>query len=163
MATQKRFKESSLISDPGSKSSPPEVTNSGVTHSSQQQPFNSMTSMLTRTWADLMLSKWEFSPFSCTVHHLHCNHGSLFKLRSNFQFLLFFWDLLVGNHNPVQYFLPGKFYRQRNLMHSPWGHKKSDMTEHTHTYISYFNQINCVFSPIVNLLWFSFFSELKSH
>ena len=45
------------------------------------------------------------------------------------------WKLLVGNDKPLQYFLPGKFYRQRSVMHySPGGHKKSDMTEHTHTY-----------------------------
>ena len=30
-------------------------------------------------------------------------------------------------------FLPGKFYRKRSLAsYRPWGHKESDMTEHTH-------------------------------
>ena len=29
-------------------------------------------------------------------------------------------------------FLPGKFHGQRSLVgYSPWGHKESDMTEHT--------------------------------
>ena len=35
-------------------------------------------------------------------------------------------------------FLPGKFHGQQNLVgYGPWGHKESDMTEHTHahTYI----------------------------
>jgi len=38
----------------------------------------------------------------------------------------------------IRYFLPGKFHGQKNLAgYSPWGLKKSDMTEHTHmhTYI----------------------------
>ena len=35
-----------------------------------------------------------------------------------------------GNGNPLQY-LPGKFHGQRSLAgYSPWGHKKSDTTEH---------------------------------
>ena len=30
-------------------------------------------------------------------------------------------------------FLPGKFHEQRSLAgYSPWGHKQSDVTEHTH-------------------------------
>ena len=38
----------------------------------------------------------------------------------------------VGNGNPLQYFLPGKFHGQRNLVgDSPRGCKKSDTTEHT--------------------------------
>ena len=38
----------------------------------------------------------------------------------------------VGNGNPLQYFLPGKFHGQRNLVgDSPGGCKKSDTTEHT--------------------------------
>ena len=33
--------------------------------------------------------------------------------------------------NPV--FMPGKFQGQRSLVgYGPWGHKESDMTEHTH-------------------------------
>ena len=35
-----------------------------------------------------------------------------------------------GYGNPVQYFLPGKFHRQRSLAgYSPWGHKELDMTQ----------------------------------
>ena len=38
----------------------------------------------------------------------------------------------VGNGNPLQYFLPGKFHGQRNLVgYSPRGRKNSDMREHT--------------------------------
>ena len=38
----------------------------------------------------------------------------------------------VGNGNPTPIFLPGESHGQRNLEgHSPWGHKKLDMTEHT--------------------------------
>ena len=34
-----------------------------------------------------------------------------------------------GNGNLLQYFLPGKFHRQRSLAgYSPWGHKDLDMT-----------------------------------
>ena len=41
----------------------------------------------------------------------------------------------VGNGNPLQVFLPGKFHRQRSLAgYSPWGCKGSDMTEHTPTH-----------------------------
>ena len=37
------------------------------------------------------------------------------------------------NGNLLQYFLPGKFHGQRNLTgYSPWGHKESDTTDHTH-------------------------------
>ena len=33
-------------------------------------------------------------------------------------------------------FSPGKFHGQRRLVgYSPWGHKESDKTEHTHTNI----------------------------
>ena len=33
-----------------------------------------------------------------------------------------------GNGNPLQYFLPGEFYRQRSLLgYRSWGHKESDM------------------------------------
>ena len=35
---------------------------------------------------------------------------------------------------PTLVFLPGKFHGQRNPMgYSPWGHKESDTTEHSHT------------------------------
>ena len=38
----------------------------------------------------------------------------------------------VGHGNPLHYFLPAKSYGQRILAgHSPWGHSKSDLTEHT--------------------------------
>ena len=40
-----------------------------------------------------------------------------------------------GNDNPLQYFLPGKLHGQRILVgYSPWGHKESDVTEHTYTH-----------------------------
>ena len=40
----------------------------------------------------------------------------------------------VGNGNPIQYSWPGKSHGQRSLTgNSPWGHKESDMTEHTFT------------------------------
>ena len=36
---------------------------------------------------------------------------------------------------PTPVFLPRKFQGQRNLAgYSPWGHRESDMTEHTHTH-----------------------------
>ena len=35
---------------------------------------------------------------------------------------------------PAPVFLPGEFHGQRSLAgYCPWGHKESDMTEHTHT------------------------------
>ena len=35
-----------------------------------------------------------------------------------------------GNENPLQYFLLGKFHRQRSLVgYSPWGCKELDVTE----------------------------------
>ena len=46
---------------------------------------------------------------------------------------LMFWlgrSFGEGNGNPLQYFLPGKFHRQRSLVgYIPWGHKESKMTE----------------------------------
>ena len=36
---------------------------------------------------------------------------------------------------PTPVFLPGKFHGQTSLAcYSPWGHKESDMTGHTHTH-----------------------------
>ena len=36
------------------------------------------------------------------------------------------------NGNPLQYFFPGKSHGQRSLAgYSPWGHKESDIIEHT--------------------------------
>ena len=50
-------------------------------------------------------------------------------------------DLWVGKTpwrrkwQPTPLFLPGKVHGQRNLVGcSPWGHKESDTTEHTHTH-----------------------------
>ena len=38
-----------------------------------------------------------------------------------------------GNGNPTPVFLSGKSHGQRSLSgYSPWTHKESDMTEHTH-------------------------------
>ena len=38
----------------------------------------------------------------------------------------------AGKANPLQYFLLGKFHRQRSLVgYSPWGCEESDTTEHT--------------------------------
>ena len=45
------------------------------------------------------------------------------------------WEDSPGeeNGNPLKYFLPGKFHGQWSLEgYSPWGHKESDTTEHTH-------------------------------
>ena len=43
-------------------------------------------------------------------------------------------DPLEKKRQPTSVFLPGKSYRQRSLLgYSPWGHKESDMTDHTHT------------------------------
>ena len=39
------------------------------------------------------------------------------------------------NWQPTPVFLPGKFHGQRSLLeYSPWGHKETGMTEHTHTH-----------------------------
>ena len=49
---------------------------------------------------------------------------------------------------PTPVFLPGKFHGQRSLAgYSPWGHKESDMTEHTgllHLYCEYTCIHECV-------------------
>ena len=38
---------------------------------------------------------------------------------------------------PTLVFLPGRFHGQRRLVgYSPWGHKESDTTEHTHTLVA---------------------------
>ena len=43
-------------------------------------------------------------------------------------------DPLEEEMEPTPVFLPGKFHGWRSLEdYSPWGHKESDMTEHTHT------------------------------
>ena len=40
-----------------------------------------------------------------------------------------------GHGNPLPIFLPGKFHEQMSLAgYNSWGHKESDMTEHTHTW-----------------------------
>ena len=44
---------------------------------------------------------------------------------------------------PTPVFLPGKFHGQRSLEdYSPWGHKESDMTEHTHIQRTVINSLN---------------------
>ena len=43
-------------------------------------------------------------------------------------------DPLEEGIQPIPVLLPGKFHGQRSLTgYSPWGHKESGMTEHTHT------------------------------
>ena len=42
---------------------------------------------------------------------------------------------ILKKWQPTPVFLPGKFHVQRSLAgYSPWGHKGSDMTEHTHSH-----------------------------
>ena len=44
-------------------------------------------------------------------------------------------DSLERKWQPAAVFLPGKFHGQKILAgYSPWGHKESDMTGHTHTH-----------------------------
>ena len=44
-------------------------------------------------------------------------------------------DLWSRKGQPTPLFLHGKFHGQKSLTgYSPWGHKKSDTTEHTHTH-----------------------------
>ena len=41
----------------------------------------------------------------------------------------------VGNSNPLHYFLPGKFHRQKNLAgYKSMGSQESDTTDHRHTH-----------------------------
>ena len=41
----------------------------------------------------------------------------------------------TGSKSGKEIFLCGKLYEQRSLVsYSPWGHKESDTTEHTHTH-----------------------------
>ena len=43
----------------------------------------------------------------------------------------------VGNGNPLQYFLPGKFHGQRSLAgYRPWGPKELNMTEPSTQYFN---------------------------
>ena len=43
----------------------------------------------------------------------------------------------VGNSNPLHYFLPGKFHRQKNLAgYKSMGSQESDTTDHRHTQIT---------------------------
>ena len=52
------------------------------------------------------------------------------------------WVRFLGWEDPLEKevathssFLPGKVHGQRSLVsYSPWGHKESDMTEHTNTH-----------------------------
>ena len=40
------------------------------------------------------------------------------------------WRDVLGHYSPLPVFLPGKFRGQRSLAgHSPWGGKKSNMTQ----------------------------------
>ena len=44
-------------------------------------------------------------------------------------------DLIEKEWQPTPVFLPGKFHGQKNLVgYSPWVHKESDTTDHTHAY-----------------------------
>ena len=46
-------------------------------------------------------------------------------------------DSLERKWQPTAVFLPGKFHGQKILAgYSPWGHKESDMTGHTHTWMT---------------------------
>ena len=49
------------------------------------------------------------------------------------EFSLWVWKIPWRREwQPTSVFLPGKFYGQRSLVgYSPWGHKESDVTEHT--------------------------------
>ena len=48
---------------------------------------------------------------------------------------------------PTPVFLPGKSYGHRSLVgNSPWGHKESDMTEHTHTCVKQIASGNLLYS-----------------
>ena len=41
------------------------------------------------------------------------------------------WEIPWSSKWQPPVFLPGKFHGQRSLVsYNPWGHKKSDMTEH---------------------------------
>ena len=40
----------------------------------------------------------------------------------------------VGNGNPLQYSCLDNSMERSLAGYSPWGHKESDMTEHTHTH-----------------------------
>ena len=46
---------------------------------------------------------------------------------------------------PTPVFLPGKFHGQRSLVdYSPWGHKKSEMTEHAHHTTQYHHLLTAI-------------------
>ena len=46
---------------------------------------------------------------------------------------------------PTPVFLPGKFHGQRSLAdYSPWGRKKSDMTEHTYHTTQYHHLLKAI-------------------
>ena len=59
-----------------------------------------------------------------------------------------------GQFTPV--FSPGKFHGQRSLAgYSPWGHKESDMTEHTHihtTVLAYLSNVYKCFLLNTNIV-----------
>ena len=55
---------------------------------------------------------------------------------------------------PTPVFLPGKSHRQRSLAgYSPWGHKKSDMTECTHTHTHILIHINVCIYMFIYFPW----------
>ena len=57
---------------------------------------------------------------------------------------------------PTPIFLPGKFHGQRSLSgYSPWGHKESDMAEHTHTHTHVYFIFDCARSSLLCGLLFS--------
>ena len=61
---------------------------------------------------------------------------------------------------PTPVFLPGKPHGQRSLaVYSPWGHKKLNKTEHTHTHTTTTREclVQIFFLPPSPLLFFFFF------
>ena len=54
---------------------------------------------------------------------------------------------LRRNWQSTPVFLPGKFHGQRSLAgYGPWGHKESDTTEHTFTYVDIESTVNSTIS-----------------
>ena len=62
-------------------------------------------------------------------------------------------DPLEEEMQPTPVFLPEKSHGQRSLVgYSPWGHKDSDMTEHTHTCSSISHKFE-VFFFFCHIVW----------
>ena len=55
------------------------------------------------------------------------------KIDSQWEFAVWLRNLKKGLCVNPPVFLPGNFHRQPGRLYSPWGHKKSDIVEHTHT------------------------------